>query len=264
MTTRFVTPLRTPAPAATPSVGTAAVPAATALRRACLVEARKTIDTRAAAALLALACLMPALFAFGRVLVPTPGLSLGRLASMAIGSQGTPLALIAILLVSAEFAVPTAPVTFCLERRRHLVVAAKALVLVGLVLAGAALALGLAAAATAFAPALGASVSWQSEPAAWASMVLGNLIVSASGGALALCLRNTPAPMAVLLVWPTTALLIGHLWPAAQPALRLVELPPLDALLAPRTDVLPLAVSVVVWVVLPGAIGLRRLLSCDL
>lgn len=238
-----------------------------ALARALVVETRKLVNTRTGPVLVAAAALLSGAFAGGRALFPTPQTGFGQLASMALLPSAMITMVMAVLLVAGEFSARTAPVTLTLDPRRGRMVLAKGLVVVGLSVVASSLALLAAALVMVVAPLVtGVPLAWAFDAPSLA-VVLGNsLFLALAGFALALTLRNAPAPIAFLLVWPTVAMLVGSISEGAARAVAFVAVDPFYELLphASGAGPLALAVAALVWIVVPGLVGTWRLLRDDL
>ena len=94
---------------------------------------------------------------------------------------------------------------------------------------------------------------------------MGSVVFSALAGyALALAFRNAVAPILLLLVWPTVALLIGSTSPAIREALAYLDVDPVFGLTDGSTNpVVKLLVSALAWVLLPAVVGVWRTLHQD-
>lgn len=229
-------------------------------------ESRKGHNTRSGKILLVLTVLGSVAFAGGRMLVPATDTDFGRLASMGVGSVGTLVAIVMALLVSAEFSVPTAPLTFTADPSRRRVITAKFLVAAGYAAGFSVMGLLIGAAATALAPlATTHHVPWTADWAQLASIAFGNVFMAWTGVALALAFRNAPGPLVVILLWPTLALLASRVSDQVAEALAYVDLPPIDAVDALATHgPAQIFVSTIFWIVLPAAYGINRLLRSDI
>ena len=250
-----------------PAATTAAAPAlAPALLRACAVEARKLVDTRTGWVLTGTAVLLSGAFAGGRALFPTAETGFAQLASVASYPAGSIAMVMAVLLVAGEFA-HTAPVTFTLEPRRGRVVAAKALVVVALAVVATALAFLAAGLVMLVAPAItGDPLVWTADGARFGVLFGNNVFVALAGFALALAFRNAPAPLVVLLVWPTVALLVASLSEAAGTVVSYLAVDPFFALLTAADGFggARVATATLLWISAPAALGAARLVRADL
>lgn len=236
------------------------------LARAIHVELRKLVDTRAGMALLATGVLLTGAFAGGRALLGGGPTTLGQLANLAAWPAGLVVMVMAILLVTGEFSQRTASITFVLDPRRGRVLAAKALAVLGVAVLAGILALAAALGAALVAQAFGSpAVSLAVSAGDIAVLVGSTVFTAATGFAWALATRNAPAPIVVLLVWPTVSLLLGSLSDALATALSWIELQPVATLaLGVEHGWWKLLVATVVWIIVPAAIGTIRTLRRDL
>lgn len=231
-----------------------------------LVEARKLVDTPSGIRLVVAGAVLAGAFAGGRALFPAADTDLGHLVSMAALPTNWVVMAMAILLVTGEFTRPAASLTFTLNPNRGRVLAAKAIVVIGLVLAAIVLSLlvGLLV-AVASPPVTGQVMPLTLDLARLGILTCSVAFTALAGFALALALRNAPAPLMVLLVWPTVALLIGALSDGAATVLAWVAVEPFYALTSSTGHPwLQLATSAAAWILLPGTIGTWRLLHHDL
>ncbi len=253
-----------------PAVSTPAVAVTTArplsLARTIRVEARKLVDTRPSLLLIGVAAVLSAAFAAGVALVPGElGLTLGLLGDLAAMPASMITTVLAVLLVAGEYTARTASVTFTLDPRRGRVLAGKAIAVLVLALVASALSYLAAAAVALVAPLIsGRPVAWSADPAG-VGTVVGSVVFSALAGyALALAFRNAVAPILLLLVWPTVALLIGSTSPAIREALAYLDVDPVFGLTDGSTNpVVKLLVSALAWVLLPAVVGVWRTLHQD-
>lgn len=250
----------------TNQTATGSTPLPLSLARVVAVEGRKLIDTRAGRALIGAAVAGVGLFAGGRAAFPTGGTDLGDLATMAMWPGGLGLMVLALLLVTSEFSGRTASVTFTLDPRRGRVLAAKVSVVVAMVLVVSVLALAAGALMVLVVPPItGEALGWGVDPSRLAAGTGANLVSALAGLAWGLVFRNAPAPIVVLLAWPTLSTLVGAVSPTASEATAYLSLEPTFALVAGEPAALPkLVTSVAFWVILPGLVGTRRLLRTDL
>ena len=172
---------------------------------------------------------------------------------------------LAVLLVAGEYTARTASMTFTLDPSRGRVLSGKAIVVLALALVASALSYLAAASVAAVAPLVsGRPIAWTADPAG-VGIVVGSVVFSAMAGyALALAFRNAVAPILLLLVWPTVALLIGALSPTLKEPLGYLDVDPVFGLMDGASNaVVKLLVSALVWVALPVVVGAWRTLNRD-
>lgn len=233
------------------------------------VELRKLVDTRAGIATLAVATLLAGATAAGQTLRGLPT-SVLDVALMALLFAPYFLVGIAAALVTGEYTHGSALGTYALVPRRSRVLRAKAVAVVVL-----AVCVGVAAAAggalvSAVAPALGAGpVSWDvaaPDGAGGAGLravvgLAGLVVAPLIGWALAMATRSLAVTLALFLVWPMVATLVGGLSPAAA---RVLEWTRPDTIYALSDGVTSVAAGrtvtgLLLWLVLPAVVGLVRL-----
>lgn len=264
MTTRPLDPLDRPGrldPLSSPDALDArlgsAVPGAA---RSWLVELRKLVDTRSGIALVVTAAALAGVFGGGTVLYRDP-VTFTDVVTMSGVPGGTLAAVAAVLLVTGERAHRTALTTYALTPRRGRVIAAKAAAAaaVALVVTVAALVAALVIAPVG-ATLTGHQVVWTVDWRTLAAFTVANIALALSGWALAYLCGNAPAPIVILLVWPMLASLIAQAGPTAAEVLSWLD-PAAAARLAQDTtgtDLGRIAVSLLVWVVAPAAVGVAR------
>lgn len=237
-----------------------------AFGRTTATEARKLVNTRTSVILLGVAALLAGAFSGGRALFPAPDTTLTSLVAMAFMPASWITMVMAILLVASEFSTRGAAITFALDPRRGRVLAGKASVVVGLALVASALSVLAGQLVAVVAPLLTGRPVPLTMDAPHLGVAAGSLLFMALAGfAWALLLRNAPAPIVVLLIWPTIALLIGSASDAVRAALAWISLEPFFALLDGGTLAwAQLATSALVWIVAPAALGAWRLVRDDL
>ncbi len=254
-------------PTVTPDPNVRAVPFGRLLK----VELRKLVDTRAGFWLLA---------AIGVVTVAAVTIFLfaGKPADLTflnfVRIAGTPqaflLPVLAILAVTTEWTQRTGLVTFTLEPSRSRVVLAKFTVVVLVGVAAVVIAFGIAAignvGAAAFADGSG---SWNVAPANIRDIFIVQLIGVVTGFAFGMLLMNTAAAVVLYfvlpLVWNVLFTLVNALKDAA-PWLDInTALAPInEGNVLKGEDWSHLAVSGAIWVLLPLALGVLRLLRREL
>ena len=243
--------------------------------RLVMVELRKSYDTRASFWLLAtigiLVTLVEAIVLIVTVVQDEP-IAFGDFVGAAAFVTSILLPVLGIMLVTTEWSQRTAMVTFALEPRRPFIIGAK--MVVGFVLT---LITALAATAIGFVcnllyGVLQGNADWEFG---W-NFFFGFLIVQSlamlSGFALAALLLNTPAAIVVFFIYlyalPGLFALgafyvdwIADLRPWID--FQAAQVPLFDLTLDTGEEWGNLLVSGVVWLVLPLAIGLRRILRAE-
>ena len=230
------------------------------------VELRKTVDTRAGRWLLAgIVAATVAIVAVYLLVDDAGSLTFRNIAGVAAAPQSLLLPVLAILAATTEWTQRTALVTFTLEPNRSRVTLAKLVAVVTIGLLALAVALVAAAAGNVAGAALmDGSGSWNLGAAdAW-DLVLMQLLAMLQGFAFAMLLMSTPAALVTYFVLPLA-------WTAAFSLRALRDLAPwLDLGAATsslystndlRTDEWAhIAVAGSLWMLLPLALGLLRLL----
>ncbi len=250
-------------PAVSPDPSIAGIPFSRHLR----VELRKLVDTRAGFWLLAaIGILTVAAVATYLFAVDPSELTYLNFVAVTATPQGMLLPVLGILAVTAEWSQRTGLVTFTQEPNRLRIVSAKLLALLVAGLAAVALSLAVAALGNVLGIALrdGAG-TWNFEAAGVRDFVLVQLIGLVQGFAFGMLLMNTAAAIVLYFVlpiaWNILFTLVGGLADAA-PWLDLnTALAPVfngDTLAG--NDWSHLAVSGTIWVLVPVALGLVRLL----
>jgi ABC-type transport system involved in multi-copper enzyme maturation permease subunit len=230
------------------------------------VELRKLVDTRAGRWLIiAIGLITAAVMAVMLFTGDRGDLTFENFTLMSAIPQGVLLPVLGILAVTSEWSQRTGLVTFTLEPRRGRVAAAKLLAagLVGLLAVALAFAVGALANLVGMVARDGAG-SWHFGGAMLAGAVLLQVIGVAQGVAFGMLLLNTPAAIVAYFALPMAWSIAGGLVSALSPVADWLDLsrttaPLIDGGLAGQ-DGLKLAASVGVWVVLPLAVGVWRLL----
>lgn len=231
--------------------------------RTLAVEFRKLVNTRAGAALALGGVAAIGAFGIGRLVFSAPGLTWSQLVSAAAIPASWLVMVQATLLVTGEFGSARPGLTFTLDPRRGRVLAAKSAAVTVTSLAAFLIAVLVAAVGNL---ALGsAGMAWSLDATRLAVTAGGLVFTALTGLAWGLATRNAPATIVVLLLWPTVAVILAGLSDAAAAVLAWIDMNPLFALLTP-TDLVwaQVATSTVAWIVVPGAVGVRRLLAGDL
>ncbi|MBB3041067.1 ABC transporter permease [Nocardioides soli] len=182
------------------------------------------------------------------------------------------LPVIGILLLTSEWSQRTAMVTFSLEPRRPLVILAKLVVGIGLAVAAVAIALVLATICNALYGLLSDfPVVWDLSVLQTLAFVLMQIIGMLTGFAFAALLLNSPAAIVLYMVYSFVlpgifglgAALIGW-FEDLQPWIDFsdAQTPLIDASMSGE-DWAHFAVSGVIWLVIPLAIGVLRVLRAE-
>jgi ABC-2 type transport system permease protein len=227
------------------------------------VELRKMVDTRAGF-WLQLAVVALTVIVVGAIDIWGNGEDqrLAQMLSAALAPASVLLPVVGILLVSSEWSQRTAPITFALVPQRTRVIAAKIAASVVLSIVAFVLCLAVAAVGTAIASpglddtwSLSAGLLGQSA----LSLVLGMITGIAFGAAL---LSSAPA-IVLSFVLPLGWAAIGSIH-ALEPAARWLDstrsLSPLTEHLLSATEWARAGTTLALWLVLPLAIGLWRIL----
>lgn len=244
--------------------------------RLMLVELRKTVDTRSGFWLLMVIALLVALvegFILVATLVQDTFVVFGDFAYTAGGITSLLLPVLAIMLVTAEWSQRTAMVSFALEPRRIRVVLAK--VAVGLLLAAATVLLMLVVGLVCtlvceiVQPEL---TAWDVEADVLVGFALSQALTMLVGFAFAALLLNTPAAIVLFfLYWyvlPIVLAVVGSIRAGLGDALSWVNLRvALEPVFAGELDTAGewgrLVVSAVLWIALPFAAGVARILRAE-
>lgn len=239
------------------------------------VELRKTWDTRAGLWLLICTGLLTAavmVIQLAVVVVQDISVSYNDFLTSTNFSIALLLPVLGILLLTSEWSQRTAMVTFSLEPRRPRVVAAKLVVGIGLAAAAVVVALVLAAICNALYGVLsGDEMTWDLGLDLALSFLLLQVIGMLTGFAFAALLLNSPAAIVLYMVYSFVlpgifglgAALIG--WFAdIQPWIDFNDAqgPLVDATMTGE-DWAQFAVSGVIWLVIPLAIGIWRVLRAE-
>jgi ABC-type transport system involved in multi-copper enzyme maturation permease subunit len=241
------------------------------LARLFAIELRKTVDTRAgfwllaASVLLAVAAAVLTL-AFGAAGEQVFGIFFER----TVGTVGVLLPVLGILAVTSEWSQRTAVTTFALVPRRGRVIAAKLLAGLALALASVWVCLVTSLAATALAPVVGQGAgTWDVAVSGLASSVLFMAIWMVAGAALGLLLMSSPAAIVASSLIPIGIAGLANGIPGFEPTARWIDLGTAGGELNATHPAISgqewahLAAGVVVWVIVPLALGLLRLRRRD-
>jgi ABC-2 type transport system permease protein len=227
------------------------------------VELRKMVDTRAGFWLqLAVVALTVVVVVVVCIVGNAQDQTLSQLLSAALAPASILLPIVGILLVSSEWSQRTAPITFVLVPRRARVIAAKVLASVVLSIVAFAFCLAVTAIGTAVA-APGIDGTWSLSAGLLGqsalSLITGVIIGVAFGAAL---LSSAPA-IVLSFVLPLGWAAVGSIH-FFEPAARWLDgtrsLSPLTEHLLSGTEWARAGTTLAVWMVLPLAIGLWRIL----
>jgi ABC-2 type transport system permease protein len=232
------------------------------LGRLTMIEVRKASDTRAGGWLLALTAFATVAVALVRVLTgDAVDHRLSDVLAIALLPSSVLLPILGILLVTSEWSQRTALATFALVPDRTRVVRAKILAALGLGLAALLVALLVSAAATTFG---GAPDAWSLTAAELGQATLAVFLSVMWGLAFGLVLTAPAAAISGYFILPTLFSVLGELvtaldstWDWIDPNRALTAVSELDA---HGSDWSHLAVSCTIWIALPLAIGVHRLL----
>jgi ABC-2 type transport system permease protein len=233
------------------------------------VELRKMIDTRAGLWLVLAIIIISALITTASLIwAPDDQLTFGNMFGLMNIPTGILLPVLAILLVTSEWSQRTAMTTFTLEPRRMRIVTAKLLAGVALTAFVVAFALVVGLVCNVLYGALQShqGIDWTFGWSGFTAFVINQTFAMLGGFALACLLLNTPAAIVVFFVykWALPALFaLGSLmawfesispWLDFQSAQNELYDMPLSG-----SQWAHLAVSGILWLVLPLAIGLWRI-----
>ncbi len=260
-----------------PTAGPSRTPAVrpVSFTRLVRVEARKLVDTRAGRALLGLCALITAVSVWGAI-VWMPDLQFENVVMFLFDIATIPVSMlvpvVAILAATAEWSQRTGLATFALEPRRARVIAAKVAVSCGA---------GLLAAAAALAAVLlglGITTLLGDAPGSWglgshggarlAGTTLVIVLTMLQASAFGFALLNTPAAIVSFFVLPTAVTMASTLstWFAEHAAwldIASAGSPFLSGQVT-STDWMHLASAAAIWIGLPMAVGVVRVLRSDL
>jgi ABC-2 type transport system permease protein len=253
---------------ATPTLPTPHATAVTrpSIGRLTLVEVRKMTDTRAGFWLLAVTALAyAALVVVLLIAADPPDLTFYGMFQATLLPSGVLLPVIGILAVTSEWTQRGALTTFTLVPERERVAAAK--LLAGFVLAGASVAAGLLFAAVGNAVGMAffdGDGSWRLTAGALGSAVLFQLINMTIGVAFGMLLMNSALAIVLYFLLPTVWSVLTNMISALRTPAEWLDLgitsQPLTDNTMSGSDWPRLAASVGVWLVVPLAAGLVRLL----
>lgn len=245
------------------------------MMRLAAVELRKALDTRAGrwftVSILGVCLLALVIYVLA---APDEDQSFGDLLSIAGGVLGYFMPILIIMLVTSEQSQRNGLVTFTLEPRRSRVVLAKFIAGVGLAAGVMLLAFGLAFLATLMSSATGAAPDWELDGnLVFNGFVLANLIGVFIGFAIAMLIMNTPggivAYFAYSLILPIAVGILSALSEGFEDVAPWIEFNTAQVPLF-EGDFVPtgeewaqIATSGFIWLVVPLALGIWRLLRIE-
>jgi ABC-2 type transport system permease protein len=231
--------------------------------RLTVVELRKMVDTRAGFWLqLAVVALTVVIVVVVCIVGKAEDQTLRELLSAAVAPASILLPIVGILLVSSEWSQRTAPITFVLVPRRARVVAAKVLASIVLSLVAFAFCLAVAAIGTAIA-APGIDGTWSLSAGLLGQSALSLVTGVITGVAFGAALLSSAPAIVLSFVLPLGWAAVGSIH-ALEPAARWLDgtrsLSPLTEHLLSGTEWARAGTTLALWMVLPLAIGLWRIL----
>ncbi|MBF4160098.1 ABC-2 transporter permease [Nocardioides acrostichi] len=252
--------------------GTAPVP----FGRLVAVELRKTYDTRAGFWLLATIAILVTVAEVITLLVGVfnddAGLNFGAFVGVAAFVTSILLPVLGIMLVTGEWGQRTAMVTFALEPRRPLVIAAKAVVGLVLTLVTAGVAIVIGAVCNLLLGLLNGPADWDFGWNYFFGFIVVQTLAMLSGFALATLFLSTPISIVVFfvymwgipIVFGIASYYLGWFDSASQWIdFQRAQTPLQDMSIHTGEEWAHLLVSGVLWLVVPLAFGIRRILRAE-
>ncbi|MCW2850839.1 MAG: hypothetical protein JWM84_503 [Nocardioides sp.] len=252
--------------------GTAPIP----FSRLVAVELRKSYNTRAAFWLLGAIVIIVALaegIVTAIIVVQGGEVSWGDFIGVAAFLTSFLLPVLGIMLVTSEWGQRTAMVTFALEPQRSKVILAKLAVGLILALATALVAIVIGAGCTVICELFqGETTSWDFGMEYFVGFVVTQMLAMVGGFALAALLLNTPAAIVLFFVyyWALpiifgvgAALLSWFAELAPYINLREAQAPITDWSLSGGEEWAQLVVSSLIWIAVPIAFGMTRILRAE-
>lgn len=245
------------------------------MSRLARVEFRKSLDTRAGfwftTSIVVLTLAVVTIYAFA---APDSDKDYVDLLGVAGAVLGSFLPILIIMLVTAESSQRTGLVTFTLEPQRSRVVIAKFIAGVALGVVVMVLAAVMAAVGTLLGTLEGTSASWSLDGnLVFNGFVLANLVGIFIGFAIGMLLMNTAAAIVAYFVYslilPTVVGILGYLSSTFEDIAPWIELNTAQTPLF-TGDYQPtgeewaqIATAATIWLILPLALGIRRLLRVE-
>jgi ABC-2 type transport system permease protein len=241
------------------------------MHRLVTVELRKLVDTRAGFWLAGSIVIISALITAGMLIWAKPAdLFFGNLFGIMNIPTGVLLPVMAILLVTSEWGQRTGLVTFTLEPRRSRIVVAK--LATSLVAAAGAVVVALAfgAIGTVLAGALREGAGgWHFTGAGLGNSILLQLLALLEGFGFAMLIMNSAAAIVLFFALPTAWMIIASIVPwlheHVQPwaDLATAQTPFQSGNVATTSEWAHLGVAAAIWIALPLALGVWRLLRAE-
>ena len=246
----------------------------TPFHRLVRVELRKSYDTRASfwlLATIALVVLAAEVIVLAVVTVQDQPVSFGDFIAVAAFLTSFLLPVLGIMVVTTEWSQRTAMVTFALEPRRSLVIVAKALVGVLLTLATVAASIAIGLVCTLLYGAFEGHIDWMFGWPDFLAFLITQVLAMLGGFALAALLLNTPAAIVVFFIYKWVLPILFALGAALMGWFETLA-PWLDFQAAQvaiwdwssdAEDWAHLVVSGLLWLGVPLAVGIRRVLRAE-
>ncbi|BBH18059.1 hypothetical protein Back2_23460 [Nocardioides baekrokdamisoli] len=238
------------------------------------VELRKSYDTRSGFWLLVSMGLLTSVIYAVLLIVSALGkttLNYGDFAAAAAFGTSVLLPVMGILLVTSEWSQRTTLTTFALEPNRARVLAAKLATGIVLTFAVAAFAVVVGAGANAINTLVADSHSWSFGFNHLVGFVITQILTMLGGFAFAALLLNSPAAIVLFFVYrfivPTIFAMLGNAFGGFKDASAWFDFEsaqrPLADLSLSGSDWAHLLVSATIWLAIPFAFGLRRVLRAE-
>ncbi|MEV3987037.1 hypothetical protein [Nonomuraea sp. NPDC049758] len=232
------------------------------------VETRKLFDTRSSMIITAVMAVLAVAMVVGRATVLTGPPKLFTLAGSAAVPLGILLPVLAVLTMTGEWSHRTALTTFALEPRRARVVAAKCLPALGMTVVACLFALVAAVPATAVTAAVrGVDPSWHVAPGTVAGWIAVMVLLTAQGLATGLLLLNAPAAIVVCMAGTALWSFVAQLGEAGKTLAAWLDLNTTTGPLLGDgwtwDSGARLTTSVLAWIIVPGGLGILRVVRKD-